>query len=403
MTTSDDDFSLRRIAIPVFGPSVLFGIATGAMMPIIALRAGELGASAALAGFMAALVGLGSMVSNLPAAVLTARIGERRAIILAATFGLLGGVFGLLAQNLWLLGLGVVILGGVTAIFNLARQGYLTERVPFGMRARALSTLGGSSRIGVFVGPFLASWFIHHFGLNGAFWVVIAANLATGALTMAYPELPSNDDAQAHSAAQRSGKGPSLLQILHSHRHIFQTLGVGVVFFTMLRACRQVAIPLWGDHLGMAPATVTLIYGLTSAVDMLAFYPAGSIMDRYGRLWIALPSSLLMGLGLVLMPLAHGETLYVIISLMMGLGNGIGSGILMTLAADSAPAQGRPQFLGLWRLMSDLGACSGPFVLSGLTAAFTLGVGVSGIGALGLLSAALFWHWMPHGKSVPKK
>jgi len=406
-------FSLRHIAVPAFGPSVLFGTATGAMMPVIALRASELGASPALAGFMAALIGLGGLVSNLPAALLTARIGERRAILAASVLGAFGGLVCLVVEEARWLAVGVVLLGAVSAVFMLARQGYLTERVPYALRARALSTLGGSSRIGVFIGPFLASGFIHLWGLRGAFWVVIVAMLATGALTLFYPDLPTVGENKTgadkgaeknvdHTKPRNAPPAPTLRQILHSHAAVLRTLGVGVMLVMMLRACRQVAIPLWGTHLGIAPATVALIYGLTAAVDMLAFYPAGSIMDRYGRLWIALPSSLTMGLALALMPLvASGPASYVAVCLLLGLGNGISSGLVMTLAADAAPPYARPQFLGLWRLLGDTGACSGPFILSGLTASLSLGAGIAGIGLTGLAAAAVFWRWLPHGRGSP--
>jgi len=397
-------FSLRRIAIPAFGPSVLFGTATGAMMPVIALRAAELGASPALAGFMAALVGLGGLVSNLPAALLTARIGERKAILAASALGVFAGLLCLAVEAVWWLALGVVLLGAVSAVFMLARQGYLTERVPLGLRARALSTLGGSSRIGVFIGPFLAAGFIHVWGLRGAFWVVVAAMLATGALTLAYPDLPAIDadkgtEKSADKPANNTARATTLLHVLRSHASVLRTLGVGVMLVMMLRACRQVAIPLWGTHIGIAPATVTLIYGLTAAVDMLAFYPAGSIMDRYGRLWIALPSSLTMGVALVLMPLiAASPASYVAVCLLLGLGNGISSGLVMTLAADAAPPHARPQFLGLWRLLGDTGACSGPFILSALTAGLSLAAGIACMGLTGLAAAAVFWRWLPHGR-----
>jgi len=408
--TTPNPFSLRRIAIPAFGPSVLFGIATGAMMPVIALRATELGASPALAGFMAALVGLGGLLSNLPAALLTARIGERKAILAAAALGALAGLLCLIVEHIEWLAVGVVVLGAVSAVFMLARQGYLTERVPYALRARALSTLGGSSRIGVFIGPFLASGCIHIWGLRGAFGVVVAAMLATGALTLFYPDLPAltgTPEAGKNSRPPSDGTGhtkpgsapaTSLTAVLRSHFPVLRTLGVGVMLVMVLRACRQIAIPLWGTHLGIAPATVTLIYGLTAAVDMLAFYPAGSIMDRYGRLWIALPSSLTMGVALLAMPLAHGPVSYVTVCLLLGLGNGISSGLVMTLAADAAPPHARPQFLGLWRLLGDAGACSGPFILSGLTAALSLGAGIAGIGLTGLAAAAVFWRWLPHGR-----
>jgi len=406
--TPTHNFSLRRIAVPAFGPSVLFGTATGAMMPVIALRAAELGASPALAGFMAALVGLGGLVSNLPAALLTARIGERKAILAASALGVAAGLLCLAVEEVWWLAIGVVLLGAVSAVFMLARQGYLTERVPLGLRARALSTLGGSSRIGVFIGPFLAAGFIHAWGLRGAFWVVVAAMLATGALTLWYPDLPTIDtdkgtakpaDKPTNKPADQTASAATLLHVLRSHASVLRTLGVGVMLVMMLRACRQVAIPLWGTHIGIAPATVTLIYGLTAAVDMLAFYPAGSIMDRYGRLWIALPSSLTMGVALVLMPLAAaGPASYVAVCLLLGLGNGISSGLVMTLAADAAPPHARPQFLGLWRLLGDTGACSGPFILSALTAGLSLAAGIACMGLTGLAAAAVFWRWLPHGR-----
>ena len=43
--TSDEAFSLKRIAIPAFGPSLLFGIGEGAILPIAPLMAKDLGAS----------------------------------------------------------------------------------------------------------------------------------------------------------------------------------------------------------------------------------------------------------------------------------------------------------------------------------------------------------------------
>ncbi|MEK8227717.1 hypothetical protein NKG05_18850 [Oerskovia sp. M15] len=38
-----------------------------------------------------------------------------------------------------------------------------------------------------------------------------------------------------------------------------------------------------------------MIFGLSGAVDMLLFYPAGKIMDRMGRLWVAVPCMVVLG------------------------------------------------------------------------------------------------------------
>ncbi len=81
-----------------------------------------------------------------------------------------------------------------------------------------------------------------------------------------------------------------------------------------------------------------------------------------------MPCVLIMALSFMLMPLTHGFLAMVLVAMLMGFGNGIGSGIVMTLAADVSPAVGRLTFLGVWRELSDAGAGIGPVALS-LTAA----------------------------------
>jgi MFS family permease len=82
-------------------------------------------------------------------------------------------------------------------------------------------------------------------------------------------------------------------------------------------------------------------------------------------------------------------------SMMLGLGNGIGSGLIMTVGADASPNRGRTKFLGIWRFISDLGTGGGPLLLSGVTAVLSLSAGIVSIGALGFVAAAMFWQWLP--------
>ena len=139
---SSDSFSLARIALPAFGPSLLFGLGEGAIYPILALSARDLGASSAQAGLIVALIGIGSMMANLPAAALANRYGERRAMIGAAVFSLAALALCLAARTPWVFGLGVLMIGLTSSVFLLARQTYLIEAVPPPMRARHVHTGG---------------------------------------------------------------------------------------------------------------------------------------------------------------------------------------------------------------------------------------------------------------------
>lgn len=134
----------------------------------------------------------------------------------------------------------------------------------------------------------------------------------------------------------------------------------------------------------------SLIYGLSGAIDMLVFYPAGKLMDRKGRQWVAVPSTLIMGLALVLIPLTGGFVSLLLAALLIGFGNGISSGLIMTLGADFSPDNGRSHFLGIWRFIADSGATGGPVLLSALTDAISLPAGVWATGVLGFAAAAVF-------------
>lgn len=393
MPSAPDNYDLRRLALPAFGPSLMFGLCEGAILPVLALSARALGASSAVAGLIVALVGLGSLLANLPAAQLTTRFGERRAMIGASVFALLALLLCIAARSVWLFGLAVFMVGLARAVFMLARQTFLIEVAPLHLRARAMSTLGGVHRIGMFVGPFLGAGFIHLFGLSGAYWAAVLVMAVTGALSLLVPDLGPRTEA-ADGAAARPVLASTLLR---EHARSFLTLGIACALVAGIRACRQVVIPLWALHIGLDAATTSLIYGIMGAVDMLLFYPAGKVMDLHGRRAITLPSMLIMGASLLLVPFTTGFASLLAVSMVLGVGNGIGSGIILTTAADASPEMGRTQFIGVWRIITDLGGGGGPVLFSAITAVLSLAWGIVGVGATGFVAAWMFWRWMPRG------
>lgn len=397
--SSASSFSLRKIAIPAFGPSLLFGMVEGAIYPVIAITARDLGASIAEAGLIVALTGVGALVNNLPASMLTARFGERLSMTGAALLTIIALLLCVSAQSPVTFGIGIFMIGMAQAVFMLARQTYLTDAVPVSMRARALSTLGGVMRIGLFISPFVSAGLMQIMGMDGAYWLAAIASAAAGALAFTLPDLESRQAGAGEPTADNPSPGrvarKSFAQVFREHRHAFLTLGTGCLLVSALRACRQIVIPLWAAHIALDAATISVVYGAMGAIDMLLFYPAGKIMDRFGRQWVAFPSTFIMGTALALMPLTDGFWTFILATMLLGLGNGIGSGLVMTVGADRSPATARPQFLGMWRLMSDIGSCGGPLLVSSIAAAAGLATGVLTVSGLGFGAAAIFWKWLP--------
>lgn len=386
----------------VYAPSLLYAVGQGCILPVIALSARGLGASVAQAALVITLIGIGSLVTNVPASLLVARLGERIAMIGAATWATAGMAACLAAGSLWIFATGVLMIGMAGSVFNLARQSYLTDAVPLSHRARAMSGLGGTLRIGLFIGPFAGAAAMHGLGLAGAYWTGLGAMVAATLVCIQIPELEGHGNAGRRGTATGASATPqhdagavTLRGIIAAHWRIYATVGLGVVMISAVRATRQAVIPLWAEQLGMDASATSLVYGVSGAVDMLVFYPAGKVMDRKGRTWVAVPCMLVMGVALALMPLTGGPWTLLLVAMLLGFGNGIGSGIVMTLGADHSPAVGRPQFLGFWRLIADAGVMTGPVLLSAVTAVATLGTGVLAVAVVSFAGAGLFAYFIP--------
>jgi MFS family permease len=102
-----------------------------------------------------------------------------------------------------------------------------------------------------------------------------------------------------------------------------------------------------------------------------------------------------MGAALLLTPLTQGASMLLFAAAVIGFGNGIGSGMVMTLGADHSPRAGRAHFLGVWRLMSDIGSSCGPALLSLLAASLSLGAGIAVTGLIAFAAAAQLAYWIP--------
>ena len=402
MTEPTPDFSLRQIAVPAFGPSLLFGLGEGAILPIVALSVRDLGGSVALAALMVTLIGIGSLVCNIPASILTTRYGERWAIVGAGVWCAIAMAICMLVPHLAAFALGVFMIGMAGSVFSLARQSYLAEAVPFHHRARALSTLGGVMRIGLFFGPFLGAALIPFVGLAGAYGVGVVAMLLSAALAVGMPELPGDHRHATVVTADSAARPPTILSVTSGHAKIFLTVGIGTLLVSAVRASRQAVVPLWAEQIGLDAATTSLIYGLAGGIDMLVFYPAGRVMDKKGRNWVAVPSMLLMGVAMLAMPFTHTAKTLLLAAVLMGFGNGIGSGMIMTLGADYSPSAGRAHFLGIWRLMSDIGSTTGPGVLAGVTALLSLASGIWCTGLIAFAASGVLWYWIPRTAKGPR-
>lgn len=431
MTDNADSPGIRavlwRFGPMIYGPTVLFALGEGAVIPLLPVISQQLGADVTFAALVASALVVGQLCGNIPAGWAVARVGERITMAVAGGISLVGAAGMIFAPSLGVLAASVFLIGFCAAAFGLARHSFMTTRMPLEFRARALSLLGGSFRLGMFVGPFIAAGLLAAFGdEHAAVWFFAGCLLATVLLVLlgpdpeklvAIPVAPSasrggaRDDAQfaedtgeAVTGAIPTAERVGVFRTMWRYREVLARLGLAAASLSAVRSARQVLLPLWGLSIGLDAQSIALVVGISGAIDFALFYASGQVMDRFGRLWAALPAMVLMGGGFLALSFTHdlvsAPMWFAMFAAVLGVGNGLSSGILLTLGADVAPAADPAPFLGSWRTLTDAGGAVAPLLVSALTAIGSLALGTGAMGVLGLVGAAAFIRWVP--RFVPR-
>lgn len=398
-------FSFSTLVLPFYLPSILSFLGIGMVLPLLALFARHVGASVAMAGLIVGLFGLGSLLSNIPAGLLMTRFGERRVLIAATVLETIFAAMLGFARAPLFLAIFVFLLGGTHSVYYVTRIAFFRTIVPGEYRGRALALIGGSNRLGQFIGPIAGGLIAEVFGFRYLFWIfALLLSLSLVFLVRWVPRIdpthpPGDHDRAGFDGIDLTGAHRHWLTrtivILRENRRVFSTAALAIVILQVQRTARQVIIPLLGDAIGLSVSSIGLIFGLMFLLELLLFYPAGVVMDRIGRKATAVPCLLLFVVSFALLPFVTGFGTMLAVALVAGVGNGMGSGINMTLSTDFAPAIQPGEFIGVWRFIVDAGTAGGPVLVGAVAGSLSLGGAAVAVAALGLAGALVMATLVP--------
>lgn len=391
----------RRLFWPVYAPSILFGVAGGATVPVFVVAAMNLGASAALAALVVALLGAVGLATTVQAGRLIDRVGDRRAMLAATAVAAvcdLGSIAALLwrGQGAGRAALALFIVANLvqapaSMVWGLARQAFTAEHAHPHERGRAMTGLGGTMRIGALVGPLLGGLLL----LRLPLWTVylLSVGCATLAVVILYvPSLGGRIEAGAVPVSPSRGAGRDATGgRLDVDWTRVALAGVAICTLAVARVAQAVLLQLWGVHQGLDGSRISLVIAVGAAVEIVLMFPGGALKDRVGRAAILVACLAIYGLGyLLLVPLSQlwGIAGMVAAVVVMAVGNGLGAGVNMTIGADLSPSVGRARFLGYWALFTGSGALGGPLVISALVKLASIPAAVAAVGAVTLAGAA---------------
>jgi MFS family permease len=354
--------SRRNLVLAVYLPTALLAFGQGILLVTIPVYASSLGIAYTAISLITAAASIGTLLTDVPAGVVLQRIGLRRSMLIGSTMvvaGTLGLAFPVPVEAMVTLR---VIAGIGTALWGLSRHAFIAQAIPVSQRGRAIAMFGGINRVGTFGGPILGGFVATGAGIRFSF--VAAGFLGLMALLAAIRFIPHDHGQRIRKRGDTRARWKIVGQTIRLHAADLSAAGIAQLFAQMIRQGRQLLVPLIGaQQIGLSAAEVGTVVTISAIVDMSMFFPAGFVMDRFGRKWASVPSFSIMALGILLVPFANSFWTLAGAGVVIGLGNGLGSGSMMTLGADLSPPEATGEFLGVWRLIGDFGAVLGPLAV----------------------------------------
>jgi MFS family permease len=390
----------------VFVPTVVLAFAEGLLVPVLPLFVASLGVPFWWVGLVLAGEAIGMLVGDLPAGALLRRVDRKTAMLVGiALLGVaaLGAAFVDAVVAIFALR---VLAGLGAALWGISRHAFLADAVPLHRRGRMIAAFGGAQRIGSLAGPAVGGVVAAFGGFSAAFLLYAAVTAVTLAYCWRYLEsAPPVGRRFAHV-----GTAPLTVAAQEAHGAAgspwdsvwalgWRRLGAaaaGVLMAQAIRAGRRIVIPLYAAAvLGLDVQQVGWIVSLAAAFDVLLFPLAGWVMDRFGRKHAIVPSFAMQAVGMALVPLTTGFAGLAVAASLIGLGNGLGAGTMMTVGADLAPKDAVGEFLGAWRLVGDGGAMGGPVLVGALADALGLAFATLAVAVVGAGAALTFAYGVP--------
>jgi MFS family permease len=366
-----------ELMLAVYLPTALLAVGQGVLLTTIPFLGTSMGLSNLAISTIVSAAALGTLVMDVPAGALLHRVGLRRSMLVGAALVVIGTLSLALPLSIGMLTAMRVLAGVGTAMWGISRHSFIALAVPPSERGRAISTFGGINRIGLFGGPALGGLIAGAMGIHASF-IVSGAMALLGLISAALFMSPVSEE-HRHQALSTSDRWKAVRTTMRVNAADVTAAGVAQLFAQMIRSGRQILIPLYcATVLDMSVGRVGAVMTISAMIDMVMFVPAGNIMDRYGRKFASVPSFAIMAIGMGMLPLAHSFWAVTAVATIVGLGNGLGSGAMMTLGADLAPPDATGEFLGIWRVIGDFGGVVGPLL-----------VGIVG-DALGLSGSSIF-------------
>jgi MFS family permease len=326
-------------------------IGIGMVWSILTVYATSLGASAAVAGATIAAFGASRLVISVPAGMISERLG-RIPVMLVGLLLVAGSSFIALAvHSMTTLIICLILQGFGSACYGTAALSALTDRGTPVTRVRDMADYQTATQIGLSIGPGLG-------GLSAAAWGYGTPFACQGALALiaflAVMRMPADKivKPQQREAVARVGGVLGLIAGAYALAY--------AIFFGRV-ATSWILMPLIGQQeFGMGIGTIGILLTASSIANLVILRVLAWLVRRFGRFSVMICSVSTILAAFAILAFATSGWMLWPFTILMGIGMGLTSALVTAYTADAAPPGRIGAIMGSMRMMTDLGAITGP-------------------------------------------
>lgn len=379
----------------------------GGIVPVMALYARSFDVLQSAIGLAIGVYGLARFLVAVPTGQLADRFGRRATLVLGGLVTALGNLLCAYAPSFPALVAARFVAGAGASMILISGVIVLADITAPAHRGRTMAIYQGVFTFAVGVGPLPGGFLAERFGLHAPFLVYAVAGVLAAAV--AWLQIPETRDLRLADATGPADAMPGFgaqLRLLTGHTGF---LLVSLISFTSAvartGALFSVIPVLAHDRLGLTTERIGLGLALASVVGLALAYPAGVLVDRFGRKVVIVPAAIGSGCSLLIFLLPPSYEGFLAGCVVWSVAVGVSGAAPAAYAADVAPPGMNAAAMSAYRMLSDLGYVVGPIGLGAMTDLLGPDMTLGATAALLVAAALLFARLAPetyrgHGLEV---
>jgi DHA1 family multidrug resistance protein-like MFS transporter len=336
------------------GFSIMGGMSlSSSFLPIMA---SNMDPSGVLVGMVVSAWFLARIFMELPAGIISDRIGRRRLLVVGLGLSLAGPLLCSQATNIYTLILARGLWGMGTALYFMSNMALLMDILPQSTRGKALGVFQGIEFIGSFIGAPIGAFLAVYLSYTQVFYFTFAFTFISFVLAMKSKNMKGLE-VQGHKSRL------TMKQITGSLRNwgILAVCLINMSRMVVMQGIHQTVLQLYlNQQVGLSVAGIGWVVGAFVLGQVVALPTAGNISDRFGRKPILIVGFTIRLAGVLLFTLSGNLFMLLLSGLVSGVGEGLTMTTLLALLTDMAPQEARGGVVGLYRTFMDVGGFLGP-------------------------------------------